>query len=367
VRRLTLLFVLNVSAACLFAGRPPAVVALHCPNDGVYPQCALDADRTLHLIYFKGDPQHGDIFYVRSRDFGQTFTPAIRVNSKPQSALIIGAVRGPRLAIGARNRPHIAWMGGAKEFFYTRLDPKTNDFEPQRNIAQDHPGLDGGGTIAANSSGSVYLVWHASQFEKDSAESNRRVWVARSSDDGDNFSPPLAVDAAGRGVCGCCNLAAAISSDGCLQIAYRCATDKIHRDTRLLTLDKDLHCTSDRLLSAMQINKCIMSTTSFSTDGELCAFEGEHDIQLARISGSDLTSPESRENPKHPVIATNEQKQVLLAWTENTGWNKPGNLAWQLFTPDLKPIGEIHRAPHLAVWSIPTTFTRSDYSFVIFY
>jgi hypothetical protein len=46
---------------------------------------ALDERGVLHLIYFTGEPQGGDIFYVR-RDAGKTeFTSPLRVNSKPGS------------------------------------------------------------------------------------------------------------------------------------------------------------------------------------------------------------------------------------------------------------------------------------------
>ena len=70
------------------------------PDGGIHPQAQTDSRGGVHLIYFKGDPRRGDIFYVRSDDGGTTFTPAVRVNSQADSAIIAGTIRGPHIAIG---------------------------------------------------------------------------------------------------------------------------------------------------------------------------------------------------------------------------------------------------------------------------
>lgn len=89
----------------------PQVQAVRIPDGGIHPQVQTDSRGRIHLIYFKGDPKRGDIFYVRSDDAVANFTPPIRVNSHPDSAIIMGTVRGPHLAIGKNDRPHVAWMG----------------------------------------------------------------------------------------------------------------------------------------------------------------------------------------------------------------------------------------------------------------
>ncbi len=48
-------------------------------------------------------------------------------------------------------------------------------------------GLDGGGSIAADAMGHVYVAWHG-QARGSTGEANRRMWVARSKDDGATFS-----------------------------------------------------------------------------------------------------------------------------------------------------------------------------------
>ncbi len=41
------------------------------PEGGLQPQLVA-RHGVLHLIYFKGDAAHGDVFYVRSQDQGET-------------------------------------------------------------------------------------------------------------------------------------------------------------------------------------------------------------------------------------------------------------------------------------------------------
>jgi hypothetical protein len=87
------------------------VMLLRTPNGGLQPQAALDERGVLHLVYFTGEPQRGDIYYVR-RDAGKSeFTSPLRVNSEPGSAVAVGTIRGAHLAVGKNGRVHVAWNG----------------------------------------------------------------------------------------------------------------------------------------------------------------------------------------------------------------------------------------------------------------
>src|SRR5262249_8938066 len=45
--------------------QPAATVTIErVPDGGLQPQVALAPDGTLHLLYFRGEPAHGDLFYV---------------------------------------------------------------------------------------------------------------------------------------------------------------------------------------------------------------------------------------------------------------------------------------------------------------
>src|SRR5882672_10947460 len=83
--------------AAMAARQPQArdnVTTVRVPHGGIQPQVAVDDKGTLHLLYFAGDPSHGDLYYVRSADAGASFSDPIRVNREPGSAIAVGNVRG---------------------------------------------------------------------------------------------------------------------------------------------------------------------------------------------------------------------------------------------------------------------------------
>jgi hypothetical protein len=182
------------------------VTVLRVPQEGLQPQTVVDRDGTVHLVYFRGDPHHGDLFYVRSRD-GVAFPEPIPVNSRPGSAIAVGNIRGAHLAVGRGGRIHVAWMGADKAgprapgaatpMIYTRLNDAGTAFEPQRNVIQSAVGLDGGGSVCADGAGNVYVAWHAPE-PGTKGEENRRVWLARSADDGQTFARGLPALPRGR-------------------------------------------------------------------------------------------------------------------------------------------------------------------------
>src|SRR5262249_54300821 len=154
------------------AEAPGKVTLLRVPNRGIQPQVAVDANATVHLIYFHGDAGAGDIYYCQADD-GRKFTQPLRVNSEPGSAIAIGNIRGAHLALGKKGRVHVAWNGSDKAkprgpenalpMMYTRMNDQSTAFEPERNVIHQAIGLDGGGSVAADDRGNVYVAWHASE------------------------------------------------------------------------------------------------------------------------------------------------------------------------------------------------------------
>lgn len=84
------------------------------------------------------------------------FSDPIRVNSVSGTAVAIGNIRGARVAVDRRGRAHVAWNGSRK-----MADP-------------------------ADQQGRVYVFWHA-PIPGHRGEDSRRVWMARSDDDGKTF------------------------------------------------------------------------------------------------------------------------------------------------------------------------------------
>jgi hypothetical protein len=104
-------------AACLrsMAAESSRVALVRCPGDGIQPQAVSDRRGTVHLIYYRGDPRHGDLFYVRQEPAQTSFSKPIPVNTRPGSAIAMGTIRGAQLALGKNGRVHVAWNGPAPE------------------------------------------------------------------------------------------------------------------------------------------------------------------------------------------------------------------------------------------------------------
>src|SRR6266481_5583395 len=98
-----------------FAGPGPARVnVIKVPQGGIQPQAAVDDKGVVHLLYFKGDPAGGDLFYIQRGSGKITFSEPLRVNSQPGSAVAIGTIRGGQIAVGKGGRIHVAWNGSRK-------------------------------------------------------------------------------------------------------------------------------------------------------------------------------------------------------------------------------------------------------------
>jgi hypothetical protein len=208
VSLLTLGLIFGLTLRPVFA-RAGEIKLVRTPNGGIQPQAVVDDKGTLHLIYFLGDPSAGDIFYVRKSPGQSGFSAPIRVNSQPGSAIAVGTIRGAQIAVGRKGRVYVSWMGSktaeprgpaqATPMLYARLNDRQTAFEPQRNVMQFAVGLDGGGSVAADNKGNVYVAWHGRG--KVEGEAHRRVWLVRSTDDGATFSREIAVNGDNTGAC----------------------------------------------------------------------------------------------------------------------------------------------------------------------
>ena len=193
----------------------PAITLLRTPHEGIQPQTRLDHDGVLHMIYFKGDASGGDIEYVSREPNQKNFRPPIRVNNEPGDVVAIGTVRGPQMALGRNGRVYVVWFGGRPQsgggtnsmpVLFSRLNDSHTAFESERNLMQYAEGGDGGISVAADSRGNVYVVWHA--MGEQPGEDHRRVYLARSTDDGKTFAREVPVSPVTLGACGCCGMRA---------------------------------------------------------------------------------------------------------------------------------------------------------------
>lgn len=385
---LALLFATSAMAADRAAEQAAdeQVRVVRLPEGAVQPQAATGADGTTHLIYFKGDAAAGDIYYTRLEAGGDdAISQPLRVNSHPASAIAIGNIRGAHLAVGKNDRVHVAWMGSARAepkapgeatpMLYTRLNEAGDVFEPERNIISSHVGLDGGGSLAADPEGNVYVAWHAPEVGQ-KGEAHRRVWVAASRDGGKTFAAERAASDASTGCCGCCGMRAMATEEGTLLILYRSAEEMVNRDMYLLaSRDRGRTFTSERL-DRWSAPACVMSTAALSPgfDAPLAAWETEGQVRLATIDHEHglplrrIEAPGATGGRKHPVAATNARGEMLLAWTDGMGWAKGGRVAWQRFDKRGRPVADASgSADGVPAWSLVAVVARPDGGFTLIY
>ena len=106
--------------------------------------------------------------------------------------------------------------------------------------------------------------------------------------------------------------------------------------------------------------------------GLLAAWETVGKVYFARVNPTTLkvsapVSPLGNPRGKHPVAVGNAQGEVLMVWTEGTGWQRGGRVAWQLYDPVGNPTSAKGRADGVPVWSLVTAFAQPDGNFVIVY
>jgi hypothetical protein len=364
------------------------VVLLKVPDGGLQPQAVVDPNGVIHLVYLHGDPAASDIGYVRKAPGDRQFSKPIRVNDQPGSAVALGTVRGAHVALGRSGRVHVAWNGSANAgpkgarnsapMLYTRMRDDGQGFESQRNVMQIAAGLDGGGTVAADPFGNVYVAWHA-QGQKNGkpqeGETYRRVWVARSTDDGGAFEAEIPVSPQITGACGCCGMGALADREGNLYLLYRAARETIHRDMYLL-VSRDRGKSFQALeLQPWDIGACPMSTASLSeANGRVVAsWETAKQVYFAFVDekrglvGKPIAAPGQGSNRKHPAVAVGNAGEVLLAWSEGTGWKKGGTTEWCIFkdgSPQLSA-GKKQAPVPVPAWGLVTAVASKDRFLVI--
>ena len=119
---------------------------------------------------------------------------------------------------------------------------------------------------------------------------------------------------------------------------------------------------------------CPMSSAALaeSEPDVLAAWETRGQVYFSRIdpgthrAAPPISPPGGRGDRKHPAVAGNARGETILVWTEGTGWQKGGSLAWQVFDRSGRPVGAERRIEGgVPVWSLATVVARPDGGFTI--
>lgn len=373
------LFPFAATALLLVASAAGEVMLERVPDDALQPKALVDAAGVTHLMTYRGEAGAGDLFYATRPAGGGAFSTPTRVNSVPHSAVSTGTIRGGQFALGKDGLVHVVWNGSRARkgeqppLFYTRSKAGGAGFEDQRAMSGAWV-MDGGGAVAADTRGNVHVFYHGGKVGGMHAEAGRRVLLRTSRDSGANFDEEKIISPDGLGVCGCCAMQAFADSKGRLFVIYRTAADG-GKSRDIATVFSADHGKTWRheIASRWAIAACPMSSMSIAQAGatvlmgwekEGQVFVGAWDDANAKL-GSISPMPGAASGRKHPVITSDAAGNVLVAWTEGTGWNRGGSVAWQLLDEKLQPAGEIGRSTGVPVWSFVSAVPAGGHGFTI--
>lgn len=358
------------------SGAAAVVAVANVPDGGLQPRVFADGQGRLHSLWYSGSEKGGDLFHA-IRGEGGMWSRATRVNSEAGSAIAVGTIRGAQVVLGRDGFIHVVWNGSGAHLakgahppmYYTRSADGGRTFESQRAISGDWP-LDGGGAVAADSQGGVHVFWHAGPEMSRAGELSRHVFIRTSRDDGRTFGDERSISPEGLGVCGCCAMQALTTRDGAtVQVLFRSAFDEgKSRHIASLASQDGGETFSHAVVDPWIIAACPMSSMSLLeiSGGILGAWEREGQVHFALFpkghpSPSRILSPDGGPGGrKHPVLAADAKGNVLLVWTEGTGWQKGGSLAWEVFDSSLKSSGVRGTSRGVPVWSFAGAAASSE-------
>ncbi len=366
-RLLSLLAV--VCGLMLSAYAEPIVRIERLPTGAVQPQSIIDSRGGVHVVYLAGEARASDVYYMFRKAGEKSFSQPIKVNSQAGSAVAVGTIRGAQLAVSRSGVVHVLWNGSqtalpkqgeGSPLLYACLLPGKQSFEPQRNIMKTSYALDGGGSIAVDGRGQVYIAWHASKTSPPKGETGRAVFLVVSPDDGRTFTPEREISPPNSGTCACCGLRVAVDEQDRLNVLFRAAFTVMDRD--MVWLQSKDQGKSFEVINrdAWRIGQCPMST-AWVRDGWL-AWESDGKVKYARQGVGDLQafSPVGNVKRKHPVAVQLKDGSAVLIWTEGTGWQKGGAVCWQTAGKDGKLTGKPQTKSDLPVWGLATAWAEPN-------
>ena len=384
-------FIIGYFVACcvwtniLFAAGPK-VAFEKTPHGGIQPQAIIDARGTLHLLYYKGKPREGDLYYVSRTKGERSFSAPLKANNIAGSACCIGSIFRARMAIDRDGFVHVLWNGSfgfvkkqwekkgkqrtPEEFtylFYARLADDRKSFRQQVNLNRNTYGLDGNGSITVDRNGVIRVFWHA----KIKGRPDRMAFMVQSTNRGKSFSIEKPITQRPVGACECCTLEAFSSSSGKTFVAYRTA-EKTGRDTVIFSAEKHNNAFKEIHRHSWKVFTCPASTFAFAEDAQriYAAWETKGHIYTKDILSSSASTKVSsgNKNCKYPSIAINSRGDRLTTWSTNTGWGEGGYIQYQLTNRNGTVISQSNRPGHSpAAYSFSSACTLTTGDFIIFY
>jgi hypothetical protein len=156
-------------------------------------------------------------------------------------------------------------------------------------------------------------------------------------------------------------------------VLYRSATESVGRDIYLLCSSDHGRTFQGRLLHKWNINACPMSSMDFAEGADMVAAAWETGGQvywtriIRRDTSDPIGAPGQGKDRRHPRLTVNGKGEVLLVWTEGTGWQKGGSFAYQIYNRAGRLIGDTKQFPGIPMWSFAAAVAGSENGFSILY
>jgi hypothetical protein len=385
-----LLVCLILTTPIFAASDAPTVTPLRAPLDGLQPRAAVDSNGAVHVVVFRGPIERGDLHYVRSKDGAKSFGAPLRITTDESRTRASSPASCAQLALGRGGRVHVAWNGlpdadAPAAMYYARLDEKSSAFEAPRNVIGEHPGIEGGGAIAADGEGRVWVAWHAPS-KPDGGEAERAVFAVQSGDDGKSFAAEQQISLDGTGVGACCNVLVFPHGSGTLGVVYRQARrgkfgDRVFHARDTLFYSKGPAGVGYRALDEWEAPTCAPTSYSFaaSPSGPLVAYETDGAVHWLRPSVGveptpTVTPPGDSKARRSPTVAINPKGEVLLAWiaapspSASSDATTSGVLEWCVFAADGAPLEKsAGRREGASTSTVPAAVALGSGEFVLFY
>lgn len=357
------------------------------PEGGVQPRVEA-FEGALAVLYFKGDPDHGDLFLARSKDEARTFEPSLRVNAEPGTVLGQESGHSGSLGVGPDGRAHLLWVAGGEQprLCYAR-ERAEGGLDPVQDLGSP-AGLRPTTALAIDASGSVHAFYVASDSAPAEGEAaGLRVWM-RVSADGSAFSDPVTIDNPRDGVSMGSAIAARIDRrGGTAFVLYVTAGRRGGPEVRLLSrveggpkfVSKMIEPATRKAeararpslspeWSPKPGSKFSFVFASWDTFGRV--FWGSIDPEENVLAGGLPLTPKGdglTRRSRATFLASGSE--FLLTWLEQPKGEReaPAVVAWQVWFAEGLLAMDWGRAPETTASSFPAVFANEPRGFTILY
>jgi hypothetical protein len=307
-------------------------------TDGQFnPYVLSDGRGGFFLAYVERKAGSSNLMLQHSAADG-SFSAAVRVNNRPGDA----AVRNenpPKIAIGSKNEVYVVWASERERWKgnirFARSLNGGQSFEPAIDLNSDaaqRPISRAFQSIVVDAKGRIFVAW-IDERNKTTADRGAEIWMAMSTDRGKTFSHDRKILA---NVCECCRTALAVDSAGRIYVSYRLVppTGPMLRDIAVARSDDDGTTFVPSIVNrdGWELNACPIDGATLAIDSadriHVVWFTQTGDTPRLYIAsstdhGSSFSKPavfdSAQKLAKHAHVVAVDKNRLLVAWDDLNG------------------------------------------------